>query len=270
MAFAYNMRYFEAGAMLDTILAFEGGGYQDTEIKAFIETIKANHIGVAGSHGVPVLNLKNGGKLQAINVKQSRQDMSFDSFLSYIISGVASIYGMPAEEINYASRARTDTAGLFQGDKGKQVEMNREQGFLARANHLKQTMDIIVKRHDPELEFMWKGVDNTAEDRRRKKAIEDKSILSVRERRTKLGYKPVPYNMTDNDVDQREDPIWSQGRQMQQQEKMAKIQAKQQQDAQKQAATQQQNQQPQPEEEDPENDQEFMGYIKERNKNNEE
>lgn len=222
-AMSYTMKYFDMGAMIDTILAFQGN-YTDEEIEIFKSVIQQNHSGINGAHTLPLLNMRPNTEIKPIQVKDTMQDMRFTQWLIQTTSGVCNIFGMPPEEINFASNARTDSAGLFQGDKGKQVEMNREEGFLACCNHLKQTLDFIIKRHHPDLCFEWQGIDNSAEDRRRRKLQEDKEILTVRERRVKAGYEPVAQNMKDEDVDMIENNVWLQSKQLQMQKEMAKKQ----------------------------------------------
>jgi len=222
MAQAWNLKWFDTGAVLDTILAFTGH-FQDEDMIDFAEIIRQNHTGLSGAHGVPLINMQPGSDVKAVNIKAARTDMSFDNYLSYIVSGICNIFGMPPEEINYAGRARSDNSTLF-GDKGKEIREQKEEGLLAACQHFKNTMDVIVKRHHPLLCFEWIGLDNSAEDRRRKKITEDKDILSIRERRVRLGMVPVPDNMTDEDVDIFENQIWASrkaaGEMQEQQEKM--------------------------------------------------
>ena len=208
MAWSYNIKFFEVGAMLDTILGFRGN-FEDEHIKEFIDIVRQNHTGLAGAHTIPVVNLRQGGDIVATNIKQPRNDMSFRDLMEYTIAGACNIFGMPPEAINFASRGR-EHRPVINNDRGRDVRENKEEGLIATANHLKATMDEIIKRHDPDLCFEWIGLDNTAEDRRRKKIAEDRPILTIREQRLKSGYKPVPDDMTDEDVDLIDNQAWLQ------------------------------------------------------------
>lgn len=207
MSVSYNMKYFQVGSMIDTILGFKGN-FSDEDISFLKEIFEQNHTGVSGAHRLPLVNLKQQGDIQAVQLKQNRSDMSFGEFLTYLISGISSIYGVPPESLNMSSKARSDINGVFTADKSKEIELSREEGFLSCANHFSDTMDLILKRIDPDLCFEWQGVDNSAEDRRRKKILEDKDTLTIREIRRRRGDDDVPENMSDEDVDIIPNQVW--------------------------------------------------------------
>lgn len=156
MAMTGNSRYFEFGSMAETLIAIKGQ-YQDKHIKDIESILQGNVSGVSGMFRVPIIALP-GGKddLDVIQVKQNHKDMLFDVYIQKLTNLVCAVFRMHPSEINEAPRAGDNSGGLTQASQKQQINMAQEQGLEALLEHFKlHIFDPMLERIDPHLRLEW-------------------------------------------------------------------------------------------------------------------
>lgn len=190
-AFYLNRNYFSNGNPIEVILGLIGD-FQDDSFVALEQQLTENFSGVKGAWRVPLVQLPIDGQLQVIRLKENHREMQFDEWMMTLASLACAIYRISTRRIELAGRGQQNAA-LFGHAQQEIIESSKEESFRIHSSFLADRLTHLVRLFDPDLEFVWSGLDT--EDRDAEVKVEQVEVTTYRtpnELRRRHGDEPFP------------------------------------------------------------------------------
>jgi hypothetical protein len=190
-AFHYNRSAFSQGVFTEVMLGLIGE-FQDDSFVALQEQLREQTSGLKGAWRIPLVQLPQDGDLKVIHLKQSHQEMQFAEWMSTLESLIATgVYRVSTHRLDLHSKQQEGGA-MFGKNKKEYVEMAKEESFQIHSAFLKHHVTQLVRLKDPEMEFVWTGLN--PEDRQEAIKIEQIEVTTYRtpnEMRQQRGDDPI-------------------------------------------------------------------------------
>lgn len=159
--------------------------------------------GVGGKFKIPVIPTgKEGTSLDFKSLSQTNREMEYRQLMSFFLSLFAAVYGMDLAELGIKTDQYQSTLGEATTD-GRQ-EFSKSRALKSLLGFQKGFMNKIIRKIDPDYEFLFVGID--PEDEAKKYEIASSAISSTRtinEMREEDGKEPLEgeeYDMVLNTV----------------------------------------------------------------------
>lgn len=190
-AFQYNRLYFSQGNPIEIILGISGD-IQDDSFVALQEQLRENFSGIKGAWRVPLVQLPVDGQLSVLHMKQNHREMQFDEWMSTLASLVCGIYRLTPQRLNLHARDQENRGGMRQAQQHEMIEESKEESFQVHSAFLAQRLTHLVKLVDPDLEFVWTGLDIENRDDEIKVEVQEVTHYKTpNEMRRKHGDEPL-------------------------------------------------------------------------------
>lgn len=190
---AYVAGFFR-DAFADTAVLLYGSDYQDEDVNAITQLLRVNHAGPGRHHHAPLIQLAEKGDLEFVETrKQGARDMQYNETMHLVAMLVCAPYSIDPSEINLDPKGPGRNS-LSERDRGDEIKDKRDIGDLSLCHFMAEhVLSPIVQAHDPDLRFVWLGLDEDDE----KLAVElltkqQDYHLSIDEARRQRG--AVPFN----------------------------------------------------------------------------
>ena len=188
-AFQYNRSYFSHGNPIEVILGISGD-IQDDSFVALQEQLRENFSGIKGAWRVPLVQLPVDGQLSVLRLKENHREMQFDEWMSTLASLTCGIYRTTPQRLNLQARDQQNR-GAWGSAQTELLAESKEESFQVHSAFLAEHLTGLVRLVDPELEFVWTGLD--VENRDAEIAVEAQEVTLYRtpnELRLRHGDKP--------------------------------------------------------------------------------
>ena len=186
----YNRDLFTKEKIPKGFLAVQGEADEMT-IDAITRYWTMAMSGVGGKFKIPVIPTgKEGTSLDFKNLSQSNRDMEYNKLMLFFLSLFAAVYGMDLAELGI----KTDTYQSVLGSASiaPRQEYSKSRALKSLLGFQAGFMNKIIRKIDPDYEFMFIGID--PEDEAAKYDIATKAISSTRtinEMREEDGKEPL-------------------------------------------------------------------------------
>ena len=191
----YNSRFFRQGGMTKGILNIKedpaGIGTHGT-FTSFKRQWRTQVTGQKGAWKIPVFQLP--GEVEFINLEQSKGDMVFETFSTYLINMICAVYQIDPAEINFPNQGGVGggSSSLFNGDDSK-VRQSKDKGLFP----LLQFIENFINKHIVSTisdKYAFSFVLEDAENQEKRVAIDRQRVstfMTVNELREEKGLKPL-------------------------------------------------------------------------------
>lgn len=174
------------------VLSGNGSDYNDEDVEVFKQVLRSHYSGDGKHFKVPFLETKNQGDLQFVPTRQnSAVDMAFPEIQDTCTKLICTHYGADPSEINIDARG-PGRGTLSEPSRDDEKRIKRDVGFMGNLEFIADQMNRVIERIDPDLRFVWMGLDDDTEDHEldlRTRRVEG-GWISLNEARLEEGRKP--------------------------------------------------------------------------------
>ena len=159
---AYVAGFFR-DAFADTA-ALLYGEYEDADVNAITQMLRTNHAGAGNHHHSPLIQLHEKGDLEFVDTrKQGARDMQFSETMHMVSMLICAPYSIDPSEINLDPKG-PGRGSLSERDRGDEIKDKRDIGDFNLCHFMAEhVLTPIVQTHDPDLRFVWLGLDEDDE-----------------------------------------------------------------------------------------------------------
>jgi hypothetical protein len=190
-AFSYNRTYFSQGNPIEVILGISGD-VQDDSFVALQEQLRENFSGIKGAWRVPLIQLPVDGQLSVLRLKENHREMQFSEWMATLEELACAIYRVSRRRVNADMRGQGGSLGIGKA-RQEEIEASKEESFKVHSAFLSEHFTQLMRLMDPELEFVWTGLDiENRPDEIKVEQVEVSTYRTINELRLKHGDEPFP------------------------------------------------------------------------------
>ncbi len=191
---AYNAANFTNGISATGIVAVKTA-MNPQLFRAFRREFYQMLSGSTNAKKTPLIQLNpdSDEDVKAINLSATNKEMEFQSWLNHVMKQICAIWAIDPVEVGFSFGDTGVSSSLSQGGPAQKVLMSRERGLRPLLRAISYWINkYIITEMDPDLEFVFVGLDNESPADILKMDIDKvKSFMTINEVRATYDMPPI-------------------------------------------------------------------------------